>query len=150
MEQYVSIVKVLSGAIYLSSPMENMRSKPAFSLMDYALSCHFVEYKNNGKFWKFFWSKPKEYGKGEIFATDRMKEDLSADEHRYFNDAKDVEQTAMNSTFTLCNIPAFDCSLSFMYRQHFSSSTQAFMGGMVEDNPYGVNQEWMQKFMDYV
>lgn len=150
MEQDVSIVKVLSGAIYLSSPMENMRSKPAFSLMDYALSCHFVEYKNNGKFWKFFWSKPKEYGQGNIFATDRMKEDLSADEHRYFNDAKDVEQTAMNSTFTLCNIPAFDCGLSFMYRQHFSSSTQAFMGGLVEDNPYGVNQEWMQKFIDYV
>ena len=147
MVDQTKIVKVLPGAIYMSSPLETMQSQPDFSPLDYALSCYFVEYLDSKPFWRFFWSKPKEYG-GETFVTDRLKEDLSDDQHRYFNDAIGDNQTIYNTTFSLLSMTAFNCTLSFMYRQHFEASTYAFLGGIYDDNPYGLDDRWVQKFLN--
>ena len=142
------ILRVWSGAIFMNSPLESMESLPYFSMMDEGLSCHFVEYGESGKFWKFLWSKGREYGYGEIFVTARLKEDPSNNQDRYFNDVKGVEQNNFNSTFTLTSKPAFDRNLSFVYRQRFSEATYAFFGALDEVNTDQVPEILMQKFID--
>ena len=131
----------------MDSPIERMESHPDFSPMEMALSCFFVEFNNQNNYWKFFWSLPHQHGPGSVFKTGRLKEDLSNDEHRYFNDAEGIEQKNYNSTFTLVSLPAFNFSSSFFYRQHFDSNTYAFLGGLEETSVSEIHQDWIKEII---
>ncbi|MDB2469664.1 hypothetical protein N9X39_06345 [Alphaproteobacteria bacterium] len=145
------IAKVWVGAIFLESEVDGMHCIPDFKMSDKALRCYFVEYRGDVPFWKFFWSRPPEFGDDHIFKTERMKEDPPKKGERYFNDAVGEEQIRYNTTFTLLDTPfvhpgnpSFNCDQSFVYRQHFDGSTGAFLGGLNAISPEKVPRKWLQ------
>ena len=143
----ILISKIWCGAIFMDSPIERMESHPDFSHMEQALRCFFVEFNDRDTYWKFFWSLPNQHGPGSVFKTKRLKEDLTEDQHRYFNDATGSEQKHYSSTFTLVSSPAFNFSFSFFYRQHFAENTYAFLGGMEETNITDVHKDWVETIL---
>ena len=66
-------------------------------------------------FWKFFWSKPGQFGEGANFITPTMKEDLPRNGERYFNDALE-DAYVYSTTRTLTTNEIFD-GHGFIYRQ---------------------------------
>tara|TARA_B100000963_G_C22283677_1_gene518276 strand:+ start:35 stop:493 length:459 start_codon:yes stop_codon:yes gene_type:complete len=146
MTAHKSTVNIWMGAIYLEAQISDFSSLPQFAKMSQPSRCYLVEYDNNIWSWKFFWSKPGEYGQSGNFITDAMKEDPPKTGERYFNDATDEAQLQYKSTLTLMDNKMFDDEQSFMYRQHFKNWSGAFAGGLTLIDLGSVPIEWAKIF----
>ena len=140
------IKMILSGAIFADSKINDFASFPQFSQMSSACRCYLVEYDNGIWSWKFFWSKPNEYGDDGNFITKVMKEDPPRNGDRYFNDAKDKDQLMYDTTLTLTSTIMQDGGQSFMYRQQFADWIGAFAGSLGPTDPKSVPPGWINLF----
>ena len=139
-------LKIWMGGIYLESYLENEASIPNFIQTSQAFRCFFIEYNNIDWAWKLFISFPDKYDLGNVFHTKEMKEDVSKDENRYFNDALGDNQLHYESTFTLIPKKFNNEKLSFLYRQKYGIQWSAFSGGMSPISLDSVPLEWMDLF----
>lgn len=129
-----------SGAIYYQAKINDFGEFPEFSQLEQPIRCYLVEYMSG--YWKFFWSKPGQYGDEGNFITGAMKEDPARNGDRYFNDAID-DQFTYSTTLTLTSKP-FQDGRSFIYKQSFTNWIGGFMGSM---NPIGlevIHPSWMR------
>ena len=143
-EKKISIWKVWVGAIYMQSKVDDFGATPQFSQLSQPTRCYLVEYDNAIWSWKFFWSKPGQYGPDANFITQTMKEDPPRNGERYFNDAS-KDQMQYSATLTLTNMQLYD-GQAFMYRQQFDSWIGAFMGSLSPIELKEIPSEWMNLF----
>jgi hypothetical protein len=142
-----SIKSAWSGAIYHQAHINDFATFPDFSKfeeLDQPTRCYLIEYGNG--YWKFFWSKPGQFGEGGNFITDTLKEDPPRNGDRYFNDAIE-DQYVYSSTITLTTAQ-FQNGRSFIYKQRFNTWFGAFLGSM---NPIGIDvihPSWMKVFLE--
>ena len=122
----VTIKNVHCGAIYYQARLDEFSSAPDFKKLEQPTRCYLVEYSN--EFFKFFWSKPNQYGKDANFITNAMVENAPGHAVRYFNDAY-PDQSFYTVTLTLADQRIFD-GRAFMYKQKFSDWIGAFMGNV--------------------
>ena len=136
------------GALYMQAQVQDMGSFPQFTMMSEASRCYLVKYNDEKFAWKFFWSKPGQYGEDGNFVTNAMKENQAPrGSNRYFNDATDVAQLDYNSTLTLdTELMLDDGGKSFIYRQHFDNWTGAFQGSLTLTDPKNIPTEWLNIF----
>jgi hypothetical protein len=140
------IAAVFVGAIHLEAKISEISEfgvVPQFAPLPQPTRCYLVGYGNG--YWKFFWSKPGQFGDDANFITGKMKEDPSRNGERYFNDAIEDVYT-YSTTLTLTTNQIFD-GRGFMYKQVFSGWTGAFMGAMNPVDVQSVPQSWMVLFM---
>jgi hypothetical protein len=144
----IEIAAVFVGAIHMQAKISDISQfgvVPQFAQLPQPTRCYLVGYGNG--YWKFFWSKPGEFGKDANFITPTMKEDPTQNGERYFNDAIKDDYT-YSTTLTLTKNQLFD-GCGFMYKQVFSGWTGAFMGAM---NPLETNmvpEGWMVLFLKH-
>lgn len=143
-EKKSSIRKVWVGAIYMQAKVDDFGATPQFSQLSQPTRCYLVEYDNTIWSWKFFWSKPGQYGPGANFITQIMKEDPPRNGERYFNDAS-KDQMQYSTTLTLTNIQLYD-GQAFIYRQQFDSWIGTFMGSLSLIELKEIPSEWMNLF----
>ena len=143
-EMQSSIWKVWIGAIHMQSKLDDFGAAPQFSQLSQPTRCYLVEYDNPIWSWKFFWSKPGQYGPDGNFITQTMKEDPPRNGERYFNDGS-KDQMQYSATLTLTNMQLYDGS-AFMYRQQFDTWIGAFMGSLAPIDLQEVPAEWMSIF----
>ena len=140
------IVAVFVGAIHLQAKISDISDfgvVPQFAPLPQPTRCYLVGYGN--EYWKFFWSKPGQFGDDANFITRTMKEDPSRNGERYFNDAIEDDYT-YSTTLTLTTNQIFD-GRGFVYKQVFSGWTGAFMGAMNPVDVQSVPQFWMGVLM---
>lgn len=140
------ITSVFVGAIHLQAKIADISDfgvSPQFGALPQPTRCYLVGYANG--YWKFFWSKPGQFGDDANFITPTMKEDPSQRGERYFNDAIQDAYT-YSTTLTLTTNQVFD-GQGFMYKQVFSGWTGAFMGAMNPTDVESVPPGWMTLFM---
>ncbi len=140
------IVAVFIGAIHMQAKIADISEfgvVPKFAPLPQPTRCYLVGYGNG--YWKFFWSKPGQFGDDANFITGKMKEDPSRNGERYFNDAIEDVYT-YSTTLTLTTNQIFD-GRGFMYKQVFSGWTGAFMGAMNPVDVQSVPESWMGLFM---
>ena len=140
------IAAVFVGAIHMQAKISDISEfgvVPQFAPLPQPTRCYLVGYGNG--YWKFFWSKPGQFGDDANFITGTMKEDPSRNGERYFNDAIEDVYT-YSTTLTLTTNQIFD-GRGFVYKQVFSGWTGAFMGAMNPVDVQSVSQSWMGLFM---
>jgi hypothetical protein len=140
------IAAVFMGAIHTQAKISDISAfgiVPQFAPLSQPTRCYLVGYGNG--YWKFFWSKPGQFGDDANFITRTMKEDPSRNGERYFNDAIEDVYT-YSTTLTLTTNQIFD-GRGFVYKQVFSGWTGAFMGAMNPVDAQSVPQVWMGLFM---
>lgn len=140
------IAVVFVGAIHMQAKISNISEfgvVPQFAPLPQPTRCYLVGYGNG--YWKFFWSKPGQFGDDANFITRTMKEDPSRNGERYFNDAIEDGYT-YSTTLTLTTNEIFD-GRGFMYKQVFSGWTGAFMGAMNPVDVQSVPQGWIGLFV---
>lgn len=140
------IASVFVGAIHLQAKISDISDfgvAPQFEALPQPTRCYLIGYTNG--YWKFFWSKPGQFGIGANFITPTMKEDPSQGGDRYFNDAIQDAYT-YSTTLTLTTNEVFD-GQGFMYKQVFDGWTGAFMGAMNPTAVDSVPQGWMTLFV---
>lgn len=140
------IAAVFVGAIHMEAKISEISEfgvVPQFAPLPQPTRCYLVGYGNGN--WKFFWSKPGQFGDDANFITGKMKEDPSRNGERYFNDAIEDVYTYF-TTLTLTTNQIFD-GRGFIYKQVFSGWTGAFMGAMNPVDVQSVPQSWMVLFM---
>ena len=140
------ITAVFVGAIHMQAKISDISEfgvAPQFAPLPQPTRCYLVGYGDGH--WKFFWSKPGQFGDDANFITGKMKEDPSRNGERYFNDAIEDVYT-YSTTLTLTTNQIFD-GRGFMYKQVFSGWTGAFMGAMNPVDVQSVPQSWMVLFM---
>lgn len=140
------IAEVFVGAIHMQAKISDISEfgvVPQFAPLPQPTRCYLVGYGNG--YWKFFWSKPGQFGDDANFITRTMKEDPSRNGERYFNDAIEDAYT-YSTTLTLTTNQIFD-GRGFMYKQVFSSWTGAFMGAMNPLDVQSVPQGWLGLFV---
>ena len=143
------VIAVFVGAIHFQAKISDISEfgvVPQFAPLPQPTRCYLVGYEN--EYWKFFWSKPGQFGDDANFITPTMKEDPSQSGERYFNDAIDDAYT-YSTTLTLTTNQLFD-GQGFMYKQVFSGWTGAFMGAINPVDVDSVPQGWMELFMKNV
>ena len=104
MEDKTKIVNVWVGAIFLETQLDKIDAifKPEQLIrMPQPSRCYLVEYENNNWCWKFFWSKPEEYGESGNFITKVLKESPPSDINRFFNDASNQDPRIWKTALTL-------------------------------------------------
>ncbi len=153
MDDKIKIVNVWVGAIFLETQLDKIDAifKPEQLIrMPQPSRCYLVEYENNNWCWKFFWSKPEEYGESGNFITKVLKESPPSDINRFFNDASNQDpriwKTALTLTSKEINFGEI-FSNSFVYRESFDGWCGLFMGGLSSINPDSVPEEWMNIFI---
>ena len=139
-----TIKNVWMGAIFMESKIEHMGSQPQFSNLAEASKCYLVEYNVPIYPWKFFWSIPGKFGQDGVFKTEAMKEDPPQNGERYWNDVGE-DKMVYSTTLTLGETP-YNGGQAFMYRQHFSNWTGAFMGSLSKADFNSVQQTWINVF----
>ena len=140
------IAAVFVGAIHMQAKISDISEfgvVPQFAPLPQPTRCYLVGYGNG--YWKFFWSKPGQFGDDANFITGTMKEDPSRNGERYFNDAIEDAYT-YSTTLTLTTNQIFD-GRGFIYKQVFSNWTGAFMGAMNMVDVQSVPQSWMGLFV---
>jgi len=140
------ISAVFVGAIHMQAKISDISDfgvVPQFAPLPQPTRCYLVGYGNG--YWKFFWSKPGQFGDDANFITRTMKEDPSRNGERYFNDAIE-DAYVYSTTLTLTTNQVFD-GRGFMYKQVFSGWTGAFMGAMNPVDVQSVPQGWMGLFV---
>ena len=164
MKNSSKILNIWSGAIYQETDInriDTVVTEEDFKNMQQAARCYLVEYDNHIWSWKLFSSFPPEFGLGKIFVTEEMKEDPPYEISRYFNDAKQEDQSFWNTALTLVDIenkpnPIFfkdyqgrteNPSHFFMYRETFDNRCSIFRGGISLINFMDeVPIEWLNLF----
>ena len=139
------IAAVFVGAIHMQSKISDISEfgvVPQFAPLPQPTRCYLVGYGNG--YWKFFWSKPGQFGDDANFITGTMKEDPSRNGERYFNDAIEDAYT-YSTTLTLTTNQIFD-GRGFIYKQVFSNWTGAFMGAMNPLDVQSVPESWIGLF----
>jgi len=139
------IAAVFVGAIHMQAKISDISEfgvVPQFAPLPQPTRCYLVGYRNGN--WKFFWSKPGQFGDDANFITSTMKEDPSRNGERYFNDAIE-DAYSYSTTLTLTINEIFD-GRGFVYKQVFSGWTGAFMGAMNPVVVQSVPQGWMGLF----
>ena len=140
------VAAVFVGAIHLQAKLSDIAEigvVPQFAPLPQPTRCYLVGYGNG--YWKFFWSKPGQFGEDANFITRTMKEDPSRNGERYFNDAIEDAYT-YSTTLTLTTNQIFD-GHGFVYKQVFSDWTGAFMGAMNPVDVQLVPKFWMELFI---
>lgn len=140
------INSVFVGAIHLQAKIADISDfgvVPQFEALPQPTRCYLIGYANG--YWKFFWSKPGQFGIDANFITPTMKEDPSQRGERYFNDAIQDAYT-YSTTLTLTTSEVFD-GQGFIYKQVFDSWTGAFMGAINPIDVESVPQGWMTLFV---
>lgn len=140
------INSVFVGAIHLQAKIADISDfgvVPQFEALPQPTRCYLIGYANG--YWKFFWSKPGQFGLDANFITSTMKEDPSQRGERYFNDAIQDAYT-YSTTLTLTTNEVFD-GQGFIYRQVFDGWTGAFMGAINPIDAESVPQGWMTLFV---
>ena len=139
------IAAVFVGAIHMQAKISDISEfgvVPQFAPLPQPTRCYLVGYGNG--YWKFFWSKPGQFGDDANFITRTMKEDPSRNGERYFNDAIEDDYT-YSTTLTLTTNQIFD-GRGFIYKQVFSNWTGAFMGAMNPLDVQSVPESWIGLF----
>ena len=139
------IAAVFVGAIHMQAKISDISEfgvVPQFAALPQPTRCYLVGYGNG--YWKFFWSKPGQFGDDANFITGTMKEDPSRNGERYFNDAIEDAYT-YSTTLTLTTNQIFD-GRGFIYKQVFSNWTGAFMGAMNPLDVQSVPESWIGLF----
>ena len=139
------IAAVFVGAIHMQANISDISEfgvVPQFAPLPQPTRCYLVGYGNG--YWKFFWSKPGQFGDDANFITGTMKEDPSRNGERYFNDAIEDAYT-YSTTLTLTTNQIFD-GRGFIYKQVFSNWTGAFMGAMNPLDVQSVPESWIGLF----
>ena len=142
------IAAVFVGAIHMQAKISDISEfdvVPQFAPLSQPMRCYLVGYENG--YWKFFWSKPGQFGDDANFITRTMKEDPSRNGERYFNDAIE-DACTYSTTLTLTTNQVFN-GRGFMYKQVFSSWTGAFMGAMNPVDVQSVPQGWVGLFIKH-
>jgi len=140
------INSVFVGAIHLQAKIADISDfgvVPQFEALPQPTRCYLIGYANG--YWKFFWSKPGQFGIDANFITPTMKEDPSQRGERYFNDAIQDAYT-YSTTLTLTTSEVFD-GQGFIYKQVFDGWTGAFMGAINPIDVESVPQGWMTLFV---
>jgi hypothetical protein len=140
------IAAVFMGAIHVQAKISDISEfgvVPQFAPLPQPTRCYLVGYRNGN--WKFFWSKPGQFGDDANFITPTMKEDPSQNGERYFNDAIEDVHT-YSTTLTLTTNQIFD-GRGFVYKQVFNGWTGAFMGAMNPVDVQSVQPGWMGMFV---
>jgi hypothetical protein len=140
------INSVFVGAIHLQAKIADISDfgvVPQFEALPQPTRCYLIGYANGC--WKFFWSKPGQFGIDANFITPTMKEDPSQRGERYFNDAIQDAYT-YSTTLTLTTNEVFD-GQGFIYKQVFDGWTGAFMGAINPTDVESVPQGWMTLFV---
>jgi len=164
MKNSSKILNIWSGAIYQETDInriDTVVTEEDFNYMQQAARCYLVEYDNHIWSWKLFSSFPPEFGLGKTFVTEEMKEDPPSEINRYFNDAKQEDQSFWNTALTLVDIqnkpnPVFfkdyqgqteNPSHFFMYRETFDNRFSIFRGGLSLTNSMNeVATQWLNLF----
>ncbi len=140
------ITAVFMGAIYRQAKISDISEfgvVPQFAPLLQPTRCYLVGYRNG--YWKFFWSKPGQFGDDANFITPTIKEDPSRNGERYLNDAIEDVYT-YSTTLTLTTNQIFD-GRGFVYKQVFNGWTGAFMGAMNPVDVQSVPPGWMGMFV---
>ena len=143
------IAAVFVGAIHMQAKISDISEfgvVPQFAPLPQPTRCYLVGYGNG--YWKFFWSKPGQFGDDANFITRMMKEDPSRNGERYFNDAIEDIYT-YSTTLTLTTNQIFD-GRGFMYKQVFRGWTGAFMGALNPVAVQSVPQGWLGLFLKHI
>ena len=164
MKKSSEVLNIWSGTIFQETDInriDTLVKEEEFNFMKQAVRCYLVEYDNHIWSWKLFSSFPPEFNLGKVFVTEEMKEDPPIEINRYFNDAKQEDQSFWNTALTLVDmknqrLPIFfqdyqgqteNYSHCFMYRETFDIRCSVFRGGLSLINSVNkVAPQWLNIF----